>query len=510
MVCSAGFKLTPITLPELSKAVRNMSSSRAVGLDGMPILAVRRCFDVIGPLLLHLINKSIVTGVFPERWKIACVVPILKAGDRSVPSNYRPISLLPIMSKIAERVVCTQLSRYLSENHLLSACQYAYRRGHSTEDAVIDAVSWAVNKIDNGELASITTIDLSKAFDSVDHGVLLRKLSWLGVPSHWFSSYLSGRGQVVRGGSKIRPVNFGVPQGSILGPILFSVVVADLPCHLPHGRLICYADDTQLLDSSRPDSESLSQLKIRLQESMAAVHNWFRDNSLKTNASKNDFILLGTKQSLQKTSDFTFTFSESTFQSSNTIKLLGVTLDQSLTWDRHISSVVRRCNGILVSLNRFRRHFTTEALITIIQAHVFSQIIYCLPVWGGAAEKELQRIQKVINFAARVVTGARRRDHITPALNSLHWSRIGELVEERDCLKVYRALNDVHIPCAVRDMFPRRCDVATRDTRLTHTEQVHLPKVRLAVTQRQFKYRAAVLHGIDCPASSLMFLAYLL
>ena len=158
-----------------------MSSSRAVGLDGMPIQAVRRCFDVIGPLLLHLINKSIVTGVFPERWKIACVVPILKAGDRSVASNYRPISLLPIMSKIAERVVCTQLSRYLSENHLMSACQYAYRRGHSTEDAVIDAVSWAVNKIDNGELASITTIDLSKAFDSVDHGVLLRKLSWLGV-----------------------------------------------------------------------------------------------------------------------------------------------------------------------------------------------------------------------------------------------------------------------------------------------------------------------------------------
>ena len=490
VVCAASFELTPVTLPELSEAVRHMSSSRAVGLDGVPILAVRRCFDVIGPLLLHLINRSIVTGVFPERWKIACVVPIHKAGDRGVASNYRPISLLPVMSKIAERVVCTQLSRYLSENHLLSACQYAYRRGHSTEDAVIDAVSWAVNKIDSGELASITTIDLSKAFDSVDHGVLLRKLSWLGVPSHWFRSYLSGRGQVVRGGSKVCSANFGVPQGSIVGPILFSVVVADLPGHLPHGRLICYADDTQLLDSSPPDSESLSQLKIRLQESMASVHNWFKNNSLKMNASKTDFILLGTKKSLQKTSDFTFMFSDSTFQSSNTIKLLGVTVDQSLTWDRHISSVVRRCYGILISLNRFRRNFTTEALITIIQAHVFSQIIYCLPVWGGAAEKELQRLQKVINFAARVVTGARRRDHITPALNSLRWSRIGELVEERDCLKVYRALHDTHAPIAVQDMFNRRCDVATRDTRLTRTEQVHLPRVRLAATQRHFMYRA--------------------
>lgn len=208
------------------------------------------------------------------------------------------------------------------------------------------------------------------------------------------------------------------------------------------------------------------------------------------NASKTDFILLGTKKSLQKASDFTFNFSDSTFQSSNTIKLLGVTVDQSLTWDRHISSVVRRCYGILISLYRFRRNFTTKALITIIQAHVFSQIIYCLPVWGGAAEKELKRLQKVINFAARVVTGARRRDHITPVLNSLHWPRIGELVEERDCLKVYRALHDAHTPIAVQDMFNRRCDVATRDTRLTRTEQVHLPKVRLTATQRHFMYRA--------------------
>ena len=490
MVCAARFSLTPATLPELSRAVRSMSNSRAVGIDGVPILAVRRCFDVIGPLLLHLINKSIVAGVFPERWKIACVVPVHKAGDRGEASNYRPISLLPVMSKIAERVVCTQLSRYLFDNHLLSACQYAYRRGHSTEDAVIDAVSWAVNKIDSGELVSITTLDLSKAFDSVDHGVLLKKLEWMGVSSHWFQSYLSDRGQVVRGGSRICSVNFGVPQGSIVGPILFSAFVADLQGHLPHGRMICYADDTQLLDSSPPDRESMSKLKIRIQESMASVHNWFKDNSLKMNASKTDFILLGTKKSLQTNADFTFTFSDNIFQSSKTIKLLGVTVDQSLTWDQHISSVVRRCYCILISLNRFRRHFTTEALITIIQAHVFSQIIYCLPVWGGAAEKELQRIQKIINFAARIVTGAKRHDHITPSLNSLHWSRIGELVEERDCLKVYRALHDNHAPTAMQGLFTRRCEVATRDTRLSSTERVHLPRVQLTATQKHFMYRA--------------------
>jgi len=503
IVCAASFRLRPATLPELSAAVCRMSSSKAVGLDGVPILAVRRCFAVIGPPLLNVINASIVSGIFPDKWKVACVVPLHKAGDRNLPSNYRPISLLPIMSKIAERVVCTQLSNYLTSNHLLSDSQYAYRRGHSTEDAVLDAVSWAAGKIDGGQLASITTIDLSKAFDSVDHGVLLRKLAWYGVPSHWFRSYLSGRGQMVRGGSEVRPVDFGVPQGSIIGPILFSLVVADLPSFLPHGRMICYADDTQLLDSSLPDSGSMLQLKIRIEESMASVHNWFKTNSLKMNASKTDFILLGTKNSLRKAANFQLDFSGSTFASSDAIKLLGVIVDQALTWDQHISVVVRRCYCILVSLNRFRRHFSTEALITIIQAHVFSQIIYCLPIWGGAADYQLHRVQKVINFAARVVTGVRRRDHITPALNSLHWSRIGELVEERDCLKVYRALNDPDAPAAVRSMFTRRSDVATRETRLTCTERLHLPRVRLSSTQKCFAYRAASeWNSLPCEATN--------
>ena len=236
---------------------------------------------------------------------------------------------------------------------------------------------------------------------------------------------------------------------------------------------------------------------------MASVHNWFKTNSLKMNASKTDFILLGTKTSLRKAANFHFDFSGSSFESSEAVKLLGVTVDQALTWDHQISVIVRRCYCILVSLNRFRRHFSTEALITIIQAHVFSQIIYCLPIWGGAADYQLNRVQKVINFAARIVTGVRRRDHITPALNSLHWSRIGELVEERDCLKVFRALNYMDAPAAVRSMFTRRSDVATRETRLTCTERLHLPRVRLASTQKCFAYRAASeWNNLSCEAAN--------
>ena len=158
-----------------------------------------------------------------------------------------------MLSKIAERVVCNQLSTYLQDNNILSESQYAYRRGHSVEDALIDAVDWVSKRIDSGHVVSITALDLSKAFDSIDHGVFLSKMCWYGIAPDWFSSYLSDRKQVVRGGSSVLPVTCGVPQGSLIGPILFCLTVNEIQNFLPHGRLISYADDTQLFDSSPKD-----------------------------------------------------------------------------------------------------------------------------------------------------------------------------------------------------------------------------------------------------------------
>ena len=214
IVVSAAFQLQPATLPELARAVRRMNSSGAVGLDGVPLSAVKRCFEVIGPRLLCIVNASLTRGIFPEVWKTAEVVPILKPkGDVNDPSSHRPISLLSHLSKIVEKIACDQLSRYLSDHNILYADQYAYRSCHSTEDAVLDAVEWINQNSERGEVSSITAADLSKAFDSVDHGVLLSKLGWYGIDPTWFRSYLSGRGQLVRGGGVVLPVRFGSPRG---------------------------------------------------------------------------------------------------------------------------------------------------------------------------------------------------------------------------------------------------------------------------------------------------------
>ena len=156
-----------------------------------------------------------------------------------------------------------------------------------------------------------------------------------------------------------------------------------------------------------------------------------------------------------------------------------------------MSLVVRRCTGILISLYRFRRHFTTAALITIIRTHVFSQILYCLPVWASAFGDQRKRIQKLIHFAARVVTGTRQTEHITPTIRSPGWQNIEGMILERDCIRVFRALHDPSAPSAMRRLFTRRRDTSLRDTRLARSEQLALPRVRLAATQRTFSYRAA-------------------
>ena len=419
---------------------------------------------MIGPHLLHLVNRSIVTAVFPEAWKLARVIPIHKSGDRSDPSNFRPISILSVLSKILEKVVAIQLMSYLNENNILSTHQYAYRPSHSTEHAMLDAVDWIEKHVDDGHVVSLASIDLSKAFDSVNHALLLKKLEWYGIPSAWFASYLHNRRQVVTGSdSDPLHVSHGVAQGSILGPILFLLVTNDLSSFLTHGRLLSYADDTQILDHSPPTAVGLSSLKTRVEESLSELQTWFQQNSLKMNPRKTSFTLVGTKQTLAKIPDFPIS-SGSIIQPSKTVKILGVLLDQQLTWQPHIDAVVRRCNAITISLFKVRHHLTPEVRKLLVETHVLPHIHYCLSVWGGAAQCHLQRVQKSLNLAARMVSGVRRcrSEHISPTLAALGWHRVEDMVRTHDCALVARAVNGT-CPPAITAMFTRRADVSLRN-----------------------------------------------
>ena len=189
------------------------------------------------------------------------------------------------------------------------------------------------------------------------------------------------------------PVRFGIPQGSIAGPILFNLFTNDLHCHLPDCRVIAYADDTQLLDHSQPDPHNLALLKRRIENSLETLQCWFSSNSLKMNPEKY-IILIGTRQTLIKANDFQLSIAGSVTKPSPSMRLLGVTIDSRLSWDAHVGQIIKTCNAILISPYRFRHHFSHEALKLLIETHVFPHILYCISVWGGAVKNQLARIQK--------------------------------------------------------------------------------------------------------------------
>ena len=173
------------------------------------------------------------------------------------------------------------------------------------------------------------------------------------------------------------------------------------------------------------------------------------------------------------------------------MRLLGVTIDSCLSWDAHIGQIIKKCNAILISLYRFRHHINQETLKLLIETHVFPHILYCISVWGGEAKNQLFRIQKVINFGARIALGVRRRDRISPAMASLGWTKIEQLVREKDLLKIYKALHYQLYPLSIRRMFTPRSMVSARITRSPEAGTLKIQKCKLSSTQRGFRYRAS-------------------
>ena len=267
-----------------------MSASKASGEDGIITTAMlRQTFSVVGPHLLHVVNASIVSGTVPPDWKLAVVTPLHKSGSKTDPNNYRPISILPTVAKLTERVICDQLMKYLSDHSVLCEQQHGFRPGHSTETALLDAVVHLSESLDKGQVAALTAIDTSKAFDSVEHDRLLDKLGWYSVDHHWFHDWLCDRRQRLRDGNDVLPLTHGVVQGSILGPILFSLFTNDLSSHITDCKLIMYADDVQFIHTCPPNA--LTQLKHRIQGSLMVADSWFSQNSLKINPTKTDFYV---------------------------------------------------------------------------------------------------------------------------------------------------------------------------------------------------------------------------
>uniref|UniRef100_A0A8C2BTF1 Reverse transcriptase domain-containing protein n=1 Tax=Cyprinus carpio TaxID=7962 RepID=A0A8C2BTF1_CYPCA len=415
----------PISLQELKEVIDNLKPSFCSS-DIIHPKFLKLIIDSIGPSLLSLINKCLQTGSVPADFKVATVTPLLKKPslDHTVLKKFRPISVLPFISKVLEKIVLNQLQHFLTSNSIYEVFQSGFKSAHSTESALLRVLNDIYLSTDSGDSVVLILLDLSAAFDTIDHSLLLSRLeSWVGLKANalkWFQSYLSDRKFLVKLGnffSSPAPLTCGLPQGSILAPSLFSLYMLPLGSILrKHGvSFHFYADDTQIyLPVKKNNSTAITSLLQCLEE----VKLWLAQNFLFLNEDKTEVIVFGPNENSQCISPELESLS--VFRSSR-VQNLGIIIDQHLKFDRHISSVIGSSFYQLRLLSKIKNFLTPKTLEMAVHAFVTSRLDYCNSLYCGISKSQIARLQLVQNAAARLLLNCRKHEHITPILRSLHW-----------------------------------------------------------------------------------------
>ena len=416
----------PVTESFVRKIILD-SPKKFCELDPLPSTLFIECIDLLLPSITDFVNASLRHGVVSESMKKAIVRPLLKKSslDQNILKNYRPVSNLPFLSKILEKVVLHQLKAHLVSNSLQEKFQSAYKCKHSTETALLKVTSDCLIAADRGKVSVLALLDLSAAFDTLDHDILIKRLSVTygirGTALRWFESYISDRYQKVATTSEYSLLKFGVPQGSVLGPILFTLYSQPLRDVLvKHGfSFHCYADDTQLY--KHVDVTEVESAVVSLHECLDDVSAFMSANKLKLNQDKTEVIILGTPARVQNASMPSIQISDQSFSTVTPVKNLGVFLDPSLTMEKHISQIRKTAYCELRKISHLRPYLSVNSANKLVCSLVTSRIDYCNSLYAGITETQAGRLQQIQNNAARLVVKSSKREHVTPVLRQLHW-----------------------------------------------------------------------------------------
>jgi len=428
-----------------------LALSKPSPVDIIPVSLLKACHITFATLLTRLANVSFASGKFPNLYKYAQISPLLKSPtlDNADVASYRPVSNLRTMGKLLERLAQLQFRPHILAAPAFSPYQSAYRPSHSTETAAL----FITNNLLRSPLPSLlVSLDLSSAFDCVKHSILLSRLSqdfgFSGLPLAWLESYLTGRTQQIFWNgdrSLISSVLMGVPQGSVLGPLLFCAYVS------PVSRLLAsigilhhsYADDTTLI--LLVDSTCL--IFPMLDHCTTILRNWFLFNGLQLNPKKSEVLLIGTREKrkvLSLSLGSGLTIAGTSIDLSSTSKLLGVIFDPALSFDSHISQVCKSANYHLRALSHIRRSLSVSSANLIACSIVSSRLDYCNSVLNGLSEYNINRLQMVQNRAARIVLGVGNRVSAEPLLRQLHWLPVCKRILYKTALITFKAVTTQH------------------------------------------------------------------
>lgn len=436
-------KFTPCTTSEVSKIIDNLNSNTSTGLDGISTKTIKCLKPIIIDRLTNCINLCLAQGIFPDTLKVAKVTPIHKSGVKTDPNNYRPVSVLPVLSKIFERIIYTRLSTYLNNKQVLIEQQYGFRPKSSTVTAVIDLVTKIKTHIDEKKIVLGIFIDIKKAFDTVSHHKLLQKLHNIGVRDtslDMLSSYLKNRRQVVKINnftSTSQIVTCGIPQGSIIGPLLFLIYINNINSIGLTGYLTLYADDTCLFYFGT----SINDMLFNAQKDLDMLSEWLKYNLLTINTSKTSFMIFKAKN--KPIGDLTpLTMNNDVIQRSHKEKYLGLWIDDKLTWKPHIEHIRAKLISLSGALHRIANCIPPKIRHLIYNSLVKSHLEHLIQIWGTATPTNINPLQRTQN---KIIKTLFHYHHLTPTITLYKKTKLlnlKQLYEYFTCILVRKIITN--------------------------------------------------------------------
>ena len=473
-----------------------LDCSKAVGADDIPIYLLKKVAEYVYEPLTSIYNTCIDSSTFPDSLKIAKVIPLFKDGDRELASNYRPISLLPTISKIFEKLICDSLVYHLESNHLLFDYQFGFRKKRNTALAITDFVSRIIDAFENGQCSMGVFLDLSKAFDTVNHDILINKLNFYGITGHsnkLFQSYLENRKQFVNVNgvdSNLLPLTCGVSQGSILGPILFLIYVNDAQFVTRAIHLLLYADDMNLLYKHKEIERMVSVIN----EELESLYDWLLANKLSVNLSKTKFVLFGTKNKLLNISKnfphIPLKLSGQYIERETHTKFLGVIIDEEISWNRQIEYVTHKISKNIGILYKVRHYLSLDILLNLYYNLIYPYISYCTLIWGSNYKSKLDPIHILQKRALRAITLSERRSASRPIFKKLEVLNIFEIVDYQLAELAFRYSVD-QLPDIFSSYFTDLTSLYPYETRSKSSKNFHLPRPNLNHGKFGLKYASA-------------------
>ena len=441
--------LTPTTTTEIEKLIAKLKNKPSSGHDQISNVMLKwLCPVVSGPLSI-IFNKSLTEGVFPDTMKYSDIISLYKNKERYYCSNYRPISLLLTISKILEKVIYVRVYGFMQSTKQITDNQFGFRENHSCSDAIIDLCAEIIKNNERGLHTACIFLDLSKAFDTLSHTILLQKLERYGIRGitlDWFKSYLTGR--KLRSKVAVSPgsthcysdyydVTIGTPQGSCLGPLLFLIYINDLNLNLEYCRILLFADDTTIFCGHR----NMNYLNWCLSEDLNTINDWFLANKLTLNLDKSHLLQFG-----KNTFPIKLNLNNVPITEPDSMKFLGVHLDKDLKWTHHVNCLVNKLKRNLHLLRMGKKLLDIKSLKLVYHAHFESHLLYGLPIWGSMCSKE--QINRIRSVQIKALKFLRPSDSFVTSCKSLGILPVETLIE-LELLKIGYKLHNGLLPANV-------------------------------------------------------------